>query len=62
MSNLKFIIHHPRDYPIIQTFQGSPHLNPCMAAQVEVKLGRVCDGAVDCGACWNISTLPNLQE
>lgn len=33
-----------------------------MAAQVEVKLGRVCDGAVDCGACWNVSTLPNLQE
>lgn len=33
-----------------------------MAAQVEVKLGRVCDGAVDRGACWNISTLPNLQE
>lgn len=33
-----------------------------MAAQVEVKLGRVCDGAVDRGARWNISTLPNLQE
>lgn len=33
-----------------------------MAAQVEVKLGRVCDGAVDRGACWDIPTLPNLQE
>lgn len=33
-----------------------------MAAQVEVKLGRVCDSAVDSGACWNVSTLPNLQE
>lgn len=33
-----------------------------MAAQVEVELGRVCDGAVNRGACWDISTLPNLRE
>lgn len=33
-----------------------------MAAQVEVKLGRVCDGAVDRGAGWNISTLPHLKN
>lgn len=33
-----------------------------MAAQVEVKLGRVCDGAVHCGARWDVSTLSNLQE
>lgn len=32
-----------------------------MAAQVEIKFGRVCDGAVHCGASWNITTLPNLQ-
>lgn len=37
------------------------HLNASMAAQVEVKLGRVCDGAVHCGACWDVATLPNLQ-
>lgn len=39
-----------------------PHLNPSMAAQVEVELGRVCDGAVHCGACWDIAALPDLQE
>lgn len=33
-----------------------------MAAQVEIKFGRVCDGAVHCGASWNVTTLPNLQE
>lgn len=33
-----------------------------MAAQVEVELGRVCDGAVHRGARWDIATLPNLQE
>lgn len=38
------------------------HLNASMAAQVEVELGRVCDGAIHCGACWDIATLPNLQE
>lgn len=32
-----------------------------MAAQVEIKFGRVCDGAVHCGASWNVTTLPNLQ-
>lgn len=39
----------------------NPHLNPSMAAQVEVELGRVCDGAVHSGACWDITALPNLQ-
>lgn len=38
-----------------------PHLNPSMAAQVEVELGRVCDGAVHCGACWDVTAFPNLQ-
>lgn len=38
-----------------------PHLNPSMAAQVEVELGWVCDGAVHRGACWDITALPNLQ-
>lgn len=33
-----------------------------MAAQVEVELGRVCDGAVHCGACWDVTALPNLQR
>lgn len=32
-----------------------------MAAQVEVKLGRVCDGAVHCSACWDITALTDLQ-
>lgn len=41
---------------------SSHHLNPSVAAQVEVKLGRVCDGAVHCGASWNVTALPNLQE
>lgn len=39
-----------------------PHLNPSMAAQVEVKLRWVCDGAVHCGACWDIATFANLQR
>lgn len=34
-------------------------LDPSMAAQVEIKFGRVCDGAVHCGASWNVTTLPN---
>lgn len=38
-----------------------PHLNSSMAAQVEVKLGRVRDGAVHCGPSWDITTLPNLH-
>lgn len=38
-----------------------PHLNPSMAAQVEVELGRMRDGAVNCGASWDITALPNLQ-
>ena len=38
-----------------------PHLNPSMAAQVEVELGRVCDGAVHRGACWDVAALPHLQ-
>lgn len=53
------------NYPPGNGFDPEPeaaHLNPCMAAQVEVKLGRVCDGAVDRGARWDVSTLPNLQE
>lgn len=33
-----------------------------MAAKVEVELGRVCDGAVHRGACWDIAALPDLQE
>ena len=37
------------------------HLNSSMAAQVEVKLGRVCDGAVHCSACWDVTALTDLQ-
>lgn len=33
-----------------------------MAAQVEVKLRRMRDGAVHSGAGWNISALPHLQS
>ena len=32
-----------------------------MAAQVEVELGRVCDGAVHCSACWDVTALADLQ-
>ena len=38
------------------------YLNPSMAAQVEVELGRVCDGAVHRGACWDVTALPDLQQ
>lgn len=38
------------------------YLNPSMAAQVEVELGRVCDGAVHRGACWDVTALPHLQQ
>ena len=40
----------------------SPHLDACVAAQVEVKLGRVCDGAVHRGACWDVPALPHLRQ
>ena len=40
--------------------RASPHLDACMAAQVEVKLGRVCDGAVHRGSCRDVPALPNL--
>lgn len=33
-----------------------------MAAQVEVKLGRVCDCAVHRGACWDVAALPDLRQ
>jgi len=33
-----------------------------MAAQVEVELGRVCDGAVHRGACRDVTALPHLQR
>lgn len=32
-----------------------------MAAQVEVKLGRVCDCAVHCGAGWDVSAFSHLR-
>ena len=35
-------------------------LNTCMAAQIEIELGRMSDVVVDCRARWNISTLAAL--
>lgn len=40
---------------------SGPHLNAGVAAQVEVELGGVRDGAVHRGACWDVATLPHLQ-
>lgn len=34
-------------------------LDACVAAQVKVELRWVCDGAVHCGACRDVPTLPN---
>lgn len=48
-------------FEIISVWACIYHLNPSMAAQVEVKLRRVCDGAVHCGASWYVTALPNLQ-
>ena len=44
-----------------QCVRSEAHLDPCMAAQVEVKLRGVCDGVVHRGACWDVTALPNLQ-
>ena len=41
---------------------GVAHLNACVTAQVEVKLKGVSNAGVHRGACWNITTLPNLSR
>lgn len=38
------------------------HLDPCMAAQVEIKLGRMSDGTVHCGTSWDVATFSNLKK
>lgn len=48
----------------LQTVKRSfpPYLDAGMTAQVEVKFSRMGDFRVYGCACWNVPTLPNLQQ
>lgn len=44
----------------LSTAELKHYLNSCMATEVKVKLGGMCDRAVHSGACWDVAALTHL--
>ena len=50
------------EYKIYNEVCMAGYLNASMGAEVEVKLGGVCDANVHSGPCWDVATLADLVE
>lgn len=66
-SSIGVLTTHPKCTTTTQTslivkWSRPSYLDASMAAQVEVKLSWMGDFRVHGCACWNVPTLPNLQQ